>query len=244
MSYTITTYAYYKDSDGALAAPSPAPTCTIYNNAGESQGAATVTSLFTGCYQAVLADQASKYDAVAKWTTSDTDYDDIVTLDPKWRFEIDDIWGVVETVVADVWSYATRTLSSFGTLVADIWSNTTRTVTNSGVIAIGSRVSADGLSVTVYPGENYSATYSNQLSFDLTGFPDLTDATIEFKGTEMGTLSMTVTNGGESTQTVYMEPSATDSAKVTLDEQKVYNWWDEAERPLAFVQVVRGSTVS
>jgi len=32
----------------------------------------------------------------------------------------------------DVWSYATRTLSSFGTLVSDIWSNVTRTLTSGG----------------------------------------------------------------------------------------------------------------
>lgn len=33
---------------------------------------------------------------------------------------------------AQVWSYGTRTLTSFGTLIADIWSNVTRTLTSGG----------------------------------------------------------------------------------------------------------------
>lgn len=31
--------------------------------------------------------------------------------------------------VSDIWSYTTRTLSSFGTLISDIWNNVTRTLT-------------------------------------------------------------------------------------------------------------------
>lgn len=36
---------------------------------------------------------------------------------------------ITQDIVGDVWSYATRTLSSFGTLIADIWSYVTRTLT-------------------------------------------------------------------------------------------------------------------
>lgn len=37
-------------------------------------------------------------------------------------------------LIADIWNYATRTLTSFGTLVSDIWNYTTRTLTSFGTL--------------------------------------------------------------------------------------------------------------
>lgn len=37
------------------------------------------------------------------------------------------------TLISDIWSNSTRTLTGFGTLVADIWSNTTRNLTGAGL---------------------------------------------------------------------------------------------------------------
>ncbi len=42
------------------------------------------------------------------------------------------IAGLNDLSAEDVWTYATRTLTSFGTLVADIWEYSTRTITNWG----------------------------------------------------------------------------------------------------------------
>jgi hypothetical protein len=47
---------------------------------------------------------------------------------------------------ADVWGYATRTLSSFGTLIADIWAYTTRSLTDkAGFSLSGAKTTLDAL---------------------------------------------------------------------------------------------------
>ncbi len=81
---------------------------------------------------------------------------------------------------ADVWTYATRTLTSFGTLVADVaaavWSYTTRTLTQSAASIIAA---VDGNALSLY-----RATY---WTFSITGLGSLADVdklyfTIKRKG--------------------------------------------------------------
>jgi len=55
---------------------------------------------------------------------------------------VSDVWSYstrtltnVSNIAQAVWEYSTRTLTSFGTLVSDIWSNTTRTLTSGTSIA-------------------------------------------------------------------------------------------------------------
>jgi len=51
------------------------------------------------------------------------------------KTDTESIIATLSTLVVDVWSYTTRTLTSFGTLVADIWSYITRTITSGGITA-------------------------------------------------------------------------------------------------------------
>ena len=55
------------------------------------------------------------------------------------KSDTESIITTLSTLVADVWSYTTRTLTSFGTLIDDIslsvWSYTTRTITAGGITA-------------------------------------------------------------------------------------------------------------
>jgi len=44
------------------------------------------------------------------------------------EIKIDSIISSLNDLVANIWSYSTRTLTSFGTLIADIWANITRTL--------------------------------------------------------------------------------------------------------------------
>ena len=50
-----------------------------------------------------------------------------------WSYTSDLGTTLVTNLGKAVWEYSTRTLSTFGTLVADIWSNTTRTLTGAGL---------------------------------------------------------------------------------------------------------------
>jgi hypothetical protein len=56
--------------------------------------------------------------------------------------------GLSTLTAADVWGYATRTLTSFGSLVSDIWSNVSRTLTQAIASAIAA-LSGDSLAITV-----------------------------------------------------------------------------------------------
>jgi len=56
-----------------------------------------------------------------------------------------DVWGYATrtltsfgTLVSDIWGYTTRTLTSFGTLVSDIWNATTRSLTDKADFALSS----------------------------------------------------------------------------------------------------------
>ena len=46
--------------------------------------------------------------------------------------KIDSIITTLSTLISDIWSYGTRTLTSFGSLVSDIWNNAVRTLTSFG----------------------------------------------------------------------------------------------------------------
>lgn len=65
---------------------------------------------------------------------------------------------------ADVWSVATRTLTSFGTLIADIWAYATRTLTQTAA-SIAAAISGD--TITVIRGDT--------MSVSLTGLGSLAD---------------------------------------------------------------------
>jgi len=91
---------------------------------------------------------------------------------------------------ADVWSVATRTLSSYGTLVADIWSYTTRTLTSlsalvasiaAAVWAYATRTltqsaasvaaTVSGSEITVYRGDTWSISLTGLGA--ITGYTDV-----------------------------------------------------------------------
>ena len=71
----------------------------------------------------------------------------------------------VSGIPAAVWSYATRTLSSFGTLVSDIWAHATRTLsafgftvaTNSDVNVTAIKNKTDNLPASPAPASEYDA---------------------------------------------------------------------------------------
>jgi len=86
---------------------------------------------------------------------------------------------------ADVWNYATRTLSNFGTLAVDVWAVSTRTLTGIGglaadVWASGSRLLTGGDNIVLAKGTG------------ITGFNDITAADVWAYGgrtlTSLGTL--------------------------------------------------------
>ena len=74
--------------------------------------------------------------------------------------------GLSTLTAAQVWSYATRTLSSFGTFAADVWSSVTRTLTQSAA-SVESAVS--GSAVTQYR--------DSTIYFTLTGLGSLAGRT-------------------------------------------------------------------
>ncbi len=71
----------------------------------------------------------------AVWTDTKAGYID-VAISSRSTLTASDVWGYATrtltsfgTLIADIWGYSTRTLTSFGTLVSDIWSYSTRTLT-------------------------------------------------------------------------------------------------------------------
>lgn len=84
---------------------------------------------------------------------------------------------------ADVWSVATRTLTSFGTLVSDIWSHTTRTLTSFGTLItdiwhhLTSSITTTG-GIGKQIKDNLDTTVSSRSDFDESSDKvTLTDAT-------------------------------------------------------------------
>jgi len=76
-----------------------------------------------------------------KIDTIDTNVDDLqldvsdVLVDTgNIETKVDSIITTLSTLISDIWSYTTRTLTSFGTLIADIWAYSTRTLTSFGTI--------------------------------------------------------------------------------------------------------------
>jgi len=69
------------------------------------------------------------------------------------------------TLVADIWANATRTLSSFGTLAADIWTNATRSLTDKAGFSIsGTTATLDALAILLRGADNDTLkTLSDQL---------------------------------------------------------------------------------
>ena len=93
--------------------------------------------------------------------------------------------------VAQIWSYATRTLTSFGTAVADIaksvWEYTGLRSLNSFIkVALMSGLTPDGGTMEVVIGDDYNITDGDTRAFTWTSayWPDLTGATITFYSSE------------------------------------------------------------
>jgi hypothetical protein len=85
------------------------------------------------------------------WTDTKAGYVDIA-ISSRSTLTASDVWNYATrtlssfgTLVSDIWNYATRTLTSFGTLVSDIWSATTRSLTDKS----GFNLASDQSSVTI-----------------------------------------------------------------------------------------------
>lgn len=107
--------------------------------------------------------------------------------------------GLSTIAAADVWAYATRTLTSGGAIAATI-----------------SSVVAENLSVEMYGGYDYTTNSGAPLEWNLTGAPILTGGTVDIvyedaSETSLG-WSVTVANGGTTSPTITAEVSGTQTA--------------------------------
>ena len=88
-----------------------------------------------------VTDALNTYDPPTR-TEATADKDAIITEVNANETKIDSIITTLSTLVADIWSYATRTLTSFGTLITNIWGYATRTLTGIGTSGIASESNA------------------------------------------------------------------------------------------------------
>lgn len=107
--------------------------------------------------------------------------------------------GLSTIAAADVWAYATRTLTSGGAIAATI-----------------SSVVAENLSVEMYGGYDYTSNSGAALEWNLTGAPILTGGTVDIvyedaSETSLG-WSVTVTNGNTTSPTITAEVTGTQTA--------------------------------
>lgn len=152
------------------------PAVTLSKNGGAFAGATgAITEVGSGWYS--LAGNAGDRDTLGELlvhaTAAGADPFDgiyeIVKFDPfadptTARFGyLDNLDGIV----ANIWSYATRTLTSFGTLVSDIWSNTTRTLTQTASSIV---TAVSGTNLTFSRAVTWSATLTIS---DITGWTKL-----------------------------------------------------------------------
>lgn len=164
-------------------------------------------------------------------------------------------------IVANIWSYGTRTLTGFGTLVTDIWAAATRTLTSYGTLIadfwdtevpgtflagsagykIGKIGTANAIVIApavaadelrIIAGDDYHAADGREITWTLDGVPDLTSATVTFTGA--GITKATTTTA----DTVTMELDDTDTADIEPD---VYEFELAAELVGgAMITLVRG----
>lgn len=143
------------------------------------------------------------------------------------------------TVAGVVWTYVTRTLTSFGTLVAQI------------VNALGSKVVAifpvaNGGNVTTYQGDTYNNTIGRPIDWTATDWPDLTGATIRVYVGGLTFTGTVITPTGN--QRVRLDLTATQTASIPTNVRRfqvvatlsgggnatlVEARWDSRSRPTA-----------
>jgi hypothetical protein len=147
--------------------------------------------------------------------------------------------GERTTVAGVVWTYVTRTLTSFGTLVAQI------------VNALGSKVVAifpvaNGGNVTTYQGDTYNNTIGRPIDWTATDWPDLTGATIRVYVGGLTFTGAVITPTGN--QRVRLDLTATQTASIPTNVRRfqvvatlagggnatlVEARWDSRSRPTA-----------
>ena len=88
-----------------------------------------------------VTDALNSYDPPTRIEATN-DKNEIITQINANETKIDSIITTLSTLIADIWSYATRTLTSFGTLISDIWNAGTRTLTGIGSSGIASESNA------------------------------------------------------------------------------------------------------
>ena len=109
---------------GTATAPSSAPTITIVDSSDNilaSAQATTALSNLTGAYLYSYSG-ADGLDLVAKFTTTD------LTMDAQ------ELFATPQIAPSDIWSYATRTITSGGITVAEIWDALLSSITTSSSI--------------------------------------------------------------------------------------------------------------
>jgi hypothetical protein len=125
--------------------------------------ASSVDDAYTGAtlamaganYEPFAVRRITAYDGTTKVATLDSN----LPSDPTGKY-----YGIFATVInpdassltaADVWSYGTRTLTSFGTLVADIWAYTSRTLTQTAASIVAALT---GSQISIRRGDLFSVS--------------------------------------------------------------------------------------
>jgi hypothetical protein len=157
MAYLYTTYIAVTDKDNRYKNFASTPTITVYDGVDASVIATpspTITNLGVGLYKLsiTIADLTDVLFQVVPPVADQADIGDLTTLYDKVIHTVDDNLDVAVSTrsshtAADVWTSATRTLTSFGTLAADVWAATVRTLTQPAAQVIAS-VSGSSLSLT------------------------------------------------------------------------------------------------
>ncbi len=142
---------------------------------------------------------------------------------------------------ADVWTYGSRTLTSYGTLVADIDTSLAGTE-----VTVSSPVTTGG-DLELIPGDAYDVDHGRQLDVAISGAPSLAGATVKLviDGSGLSITATSVANAGSATQTPRFELTAAQTAALTKIGLTAYRYQVQAmwaaDTPAQPAVLARGS---